>query len=152
VEVRKCKCRIPRPDSNPRREDACVVCGAKIPADWSSSRLTEYLDRLAESMPRVWGPNPGTFVDTWNAFRAQCENREHAGRDKFGFQFLGRDNTADAFEEFADGANYAAFDSLRYLRYNQWDSEVDLVLTAMQKSYEAYEALAHLRERRRHGV
>jgi hypothetical protein len=116
--------------------------------EWVSSDRTigKLFDRLAEALP------PGEAdSDEFYAFRAQCEAREKAGRNTFGFRYLNRSNTTEALEEAADFALYLMLDSLREVRDNGSEEDMDLVLIGARHAYKAHATARHLRARR-HGA
>jgi hypothetical protein len=76
-----------------------------------------------------------------------CINRETAGRDRFGYGYLEKDNEAEGLEEATDGANYAMFSVLKARRAGDYEDE-DVALTAVYHAFKMYEALDHLRQRR----
>jgi hypothetical protein len=109
-----CTCRQPRRSPNPRAGASCVVCGRQIAGGWvvGDEQMAEFFEVLA--LPPV-APDLASF-------REHCLAREGAGREKFGFQYLARDNDEDGMEEAADLANYACFGNAKMHR-TYWDPE-----------------------------
>lgn len=106
--------------------------------------LPEFLSRLEESLPEI-AHLPELPAD-WLAFRRQCEAREAAGHERWGEEYLDRDNAVEGMEEASDGANYAWFDSERArLRGGDYDDALQLALIAAQHFFAAHEALQSLR-------
>lgn len=71
-----------------------------------------------------------------------------AGRDRFGFQYLRRDNAIEAMEEASDGALYMYLDGLQAIR-DGVDEEKDVALTAAYHFAQAHRYCRLLRQRRR---
>jgi len=130
-------CRCARPNPKPQKPNFCVQCGCHIPREWGE--IKSFYDDLAEATPDGGG-------SAFQVFRAICEAREAAGRDHFGYRFLDRDNVEDAFEEAADGANYAAFE-VRRLRRAGMDDQYDAALSAAWHFFQAFKAMNRLREK-----
>lgn len=123
-----CHCKTPRPSSDPRRQNSCVVCGRLIHhKEWSSSNIRPILDRLTNFPDVRWSKD-------YIAFRDLCFSREKAGRESFGYRFLGRDNERDTLEEIADGVNYGLFSVIRRKR----EEEEPLDDIALQAAYYAF--------------
>lgn len=144
----ECRCALPVEYPNPTKQGVCVKCDRWLNPEWLSSdaTLSAFFRRLSEALP------PGEAEsDSWCAFRAQCEAREYAGRDKFGMEYLVRSNTTEALEETADLALYAFLDSLKQRRDQGSDEDFDLVLMGAFHAYKAHETMRHLRSRR-HGA
>lgn len=139
-----CECNEPRETVNPRRPGTCVKCGKPFDPEWVSSDETfaAFFDRLAESMAVV----PPEF----ETFRAQCAKRERAGRETFGFRYLSRENTTDAYEEACDGANYMLFNALQKVKEGYPGEDIDADLTAAWKFYEAWSAAARAYRKHHH--
>jgi hypothetical protein len=125
--------------ASPLHKNTCVKCGSHIPSQWGE--VKSFYDDLAEAIP------DGGDV-AFQVFRTICEAREEAGRDHFGYRFLDRDNVEDAFEEAADGANYAAFE-VRRLRRAGMDDQYDAALSAAWHFFQAFKAMNRLREKER---
>lgn len=140
----KCSCEKPREYADPRRKGWCCVCLRQLDPAWLSTDQTvgAFLDRLRDSIPGIAGPE-------FDAFRAQCVARERAGREKFGLDYLGRDNLGESMEEFSDGSNYFFFDYLEAIRRHGEDYEIDLVLTGAWHAYQAHQVAQQLRSKRR---
>lgn len=134
MTLRTCKC--PRPNPKPQKKDTCVQCGSHIPKEWGEVKT--FYDDLEEAIP--------DSGQAFSVFRTICEAREAAGRDHFGYRFLDRDNVEDAFEEAADGANYAAFE-VRRLRRKGMDDQYDAALSAAYHFFQAFKAMNRLREK-----
>jgi hypothetical protein len=105
--------------------------------------LSEFFDRVAA------GTFPAGPTEDFLAYRRQCEARYAAGETQFGDQWRYRDNRAEAAEEAADLANYAAFDYFQQVANEGDDEDIDLVLTAARYGYLAYKAFRDLNARRR---
>jgi hypothetical protein len=123
---RVCTCERPSEFVTPTKKGICVDCNALIDFEWTSTDATvaAFFDRLATTFPS-WPAVPQWF----EAFRAQCEDRERAGRDEFGFRYLARDNAGEALEEAADGGIYHHLEILRKLRNGQAE-DIDVHLQA----------------------
>ena len=143
-----CSCPRPGLSINPRMQGSCVKCTRMLNPEWVSSdaNMERLFGRLAEAMP----PGEADSDDFW-AFRAQLEAREKAGRDRFGFEYLAKDNPREATEEACDLALYGFLDSLRAIRDNGSDEDIDLVLEAAYYAFKAHAKMRHLRARR-HGA
>lgn len=142
--VKECRCPKPAPFSPPAKAHTCCRCGFWINPTWGSTdeNVNAFFGRLEESTPSgEWWLEP--FVD-------HCKRREHAGRKKFGLEYLVRDNPAEGLEEACDGALYAHLDVLQAKRAGN-DDDMDAALTAAYHFGKAYEALLRLREKR-HGA
>lgn len=145
-----CRCEIPVGFPQQEKADICVKCSKRINSAWTSNDRTigAFYDRLATILredPEVLSPdvNPA-----WQQFRIEAEARERAGRRRFGHRALGRDNCRDGWEEASDGGNYAFFESLKDIRADRADENIDLLLLAAKRFFEGYEALANYRRRR----
>lgn len=144
MSLRDCQCPKPVPITAPAKSHTCNRCGYWINPRWSSndSTVSAFFNRLAESIPVAeWWVSP--FVE-------HCMQRELAGRDKFGFEYLVRDNPAEGLEEAADLALYSHLDVLKAKRAGNED-DIDAALQAAYHAGKAYEALLRLREKR-HGA
>lgn len=118
-----CDCEIPRPYPTPHKAHTCVRCLGEIKPEWKSTdkNLAAFFGRLEEAAPDT---------TLWlNEFRGHCEQREHAGRESFGYEYLRRDNPTEATEEACDGAIYMYLDGLRCLREGK-EEDADVRLTA----------------------
>ncbi len=146
MTLRECACKVPEPHTDPRKAHACVRCGFVLGPAWTSSNETvaAFFDSLARTFPS-WPHVPPWFEN----FRLHCEAREFAGRKTFRQTFHARDNAAEGFEEAADGALYALFDSLKTRRAEGDDPDLDLALTAAYHFGLAYKALEDRRHKRR---
>lgn len=138
-----CECEVPWEGPDPRKKGTCLGCGKILRPEWISSdqTMSEFYNRLEAIFP---GPPTRLFL----AFRQQCEDRERAGRKKFGHSSLGKDNIAEAREEAADLANYMVFDGLKHRRETGDDDDISLPLTAALHAFRAYEAMAALEGKR----
>jgi hypothetical protein len=152
-----CTCPIPhrsyRTENRPRGDQFCT-CGGYIEPSWTSNDQTmgELYDRL---VPFNRQPHPYltdqegkpllVVPETFDQFRIDGLARERAGRDKFGLRFLGRDGCRDGMEEQSDSANYAAFEIIKRVNRYGDDTGVELLLRAMQGSYEVYADFAAAR-------
>jgi len=129
--VKECQCPKPLPHSTPRRADTCIHCGLWISPEWSSTdeNLEAFLLRLGESQFH-YGPEGELLTPPWwDDFCAHVRAREAAGRDSFGYEFMRRNNPAEATEEAADGGIYMYLDGLQKLRQGK-DTQADVALTA----------------------
>ena len=104
--------------------------------------VREFFDRLEESMFSLADltadpADQSAELKDFLVFRAQCEAREKAGRDRWGDEYLTRDNCIEATEEAADLANYAMFDILQARTFGE-EEDWNIALTAAK-----YAALAH---------
>lgn len=134
-----CTCKTPRPSSDPRRKDSCVVCGRIIHKEWSSSNIAPMLDRLTNFPDVRWSKD-------YIAFRDLCLGRERAGRDHFGFRFLGRNNLRDIMEELADGTNYQLFEVIKRRRGEQEPLE-DLALAGAYHAFKWFQIVREIEHR-----
>jgi hypothetical protein len=125
-----CRCLKPQPAKNPRKLHDCEKCGYHIPPEWLriDAQVTEFFDRLAESQFPYGADGELVTPDWWDDFRSHCKLREWSGREKFGLDYLARDNPVEATEEATDGALYMLLDGLRAQREG-WDEEKDVALT-----------------------
>ena len=134
-----CTCETPKPSTDPRRTTSCRVCGRVIRKEWSSSNIGPMLDRLTNFPDVRWSKD-------YIAFRDLCLGRERAGRDHFGFRFLGRNNERDAYEEIADGVNYGLFGVLRRKRGEEEPLE-DMALMAAYHAFKWFQAVREIEQR-----
>lgn len=112
--------------------------------------LSEFFNRLEEATFGLVDPtkSPPRGWTEWVAFRRQAEEREEAGRDRFGDAYLLRDNAGEGLEEAVDGANYGYFDVERTRSEGgDVDEALQLALVAAQHFYEGYSALHRLQAR-----
>jgi hypothetical protein len=103
-----------------------------------------FYDRLQESIQGRASKPPDSFV----VFREQCEARERAGRKKFEYEYLRRDNAVEALEEGADLANYMLFDSLQHIRQGEPGQDIDCELMAAYHAYKAWTFAQEARAKR----
>ncbi len=106
--------------------------------------LSDFFDRLEDAL----FPNQrrDRLPADWIAFRRQAEDREIQGRDRFGDEYLTRDNAGEGLEEAADGANYGYFDVLRTdAEGGDVDEALQLALIAAHHFYEGHRTLHALR-------
>ena len=146
--ITHCPCPEPKEPLNPRGKGSCIKCGRLLNPEWvdSEKNVAKLFDRLAEALP------PGEAdSEAWWAFRAHCESRERMGRSTFGFRYLNRSNTSEALEEAADYCLYLLLDSLREIRDNGSEEDMDLVLIGARHAFKCHETARHLRARR-HGA
>jgi hypothetical protein len=141
--LRICECE--KPSYKPQKPEVCVRCGFPMNPAWVSSDATHeaFWRRLEDAL------YPNGAPDSFLALKLQSQNRERAGRHIFGFEYLKKDNLAEATEEISDAEIYIALDSLQTIRERGSDQDMDMVLTAMAKGVEFYEALLRLRHKRR---
>lgn len=137
-----CECLPPRPYPAPHKRHTCVRCLGEIRREWTSNdtNLSAFFDRLAEAAP--------DFPLWMERVREQCIARERAGRDRFGFEYLTRDNATEATEEAADGLLYMYLDALKARRDGE-DDHSDVALTAAYHFAQAHRYSQMLREKRR---
>lgn len=138
-----CTCNTPRPSSDPRKLTDCVVCGRYVRPEWSSSQIGAMIDRLKD-IPEVQTSR------VFQGLRDLCVRREEAGRDQFGFRFLGRNNEQDVREEIADGINYQLFGTIRRRREGKEPYD-EMALTGAFHAVRWYEANCEI-ERKLRGV
>lgn len=140
--MKQCKCRKPAPFLAPQKARTCVRCALHISPEWTCNDQTVagFFDRLEDAVPGG---------DGWlESFRKHCEQRELAGRDKWGFTFLARENTLEGLEEACDGALYSMLDVLKARREGRGEEDLDAALTAAYYFGKAHEALRRLRDKR----
>lgn len=141
-----CKCSVPRPRIHgPSGIFSCLSCGREVAGPWvlNGERITDFFEYLELF------PTPVGTESPLAAVRGLCRARELAGRVKFGFAYLDRDNAAEALEEAADGINYCLMEQLRYERAGGDEhAKADLYEAAHYFAL-AYGALQHARARRR---
>ena len=146
-----CTCDKPRVSAWKGREDYCQ-CGRRLDPECLSSDATvdAFYTRLSEALFSYDKLTGELMVEPWfEAFVAEAKARERAGRGRFGFQYLARDNKFDANEEWTDGSNYLLFDSLQTIRDMGVDNDVDLVLDTMKYAALAYRGTLRLAAKRR---
>jgi hypothetical protein len=131
-----CRCQSPR--LNDRRAGFCRRCGNRLSSRWLSS--DETLAAFQTEVARLPGVTPGILIDS--------HRRERAGRDEFGLKYLGRDNDAEAQEEYADGLIYAHLSRLNDIRAGVEELDPDL-LDAAHHAALAYAAIERRRRRLR---
>lgn len=136
--LRECAC--PHPEPKPQKPAFCVKCGFHLAPRWTCGATTidAWLQRLEDSLP---GEDLG-------AFREHVAVRELAGRNRFRFAYLDRDNLLEGTEEAVDLALYALLDVLRATREGRGEEDVDLALTAAAHAARAHSALLQLRDKR----
>lgn len=134
--MRQCNCEQPEP--KPQNHSVCVKCSYVLPDTWGDEGVKEFYDALEAA--HAGGPPP-----SFAYFRLEAEARERAGRRRFRFSFLQRDNIRDAFEEFSDGANYLLF-RVWQNRRNGRDDQMDLALSAAYHAAKAYHFAAMMRD------
>lgn len=128
-----CPCPRPLMTPNPRCAGNCVKCGKRIEGDWVVT--TESMDTLHALLVE------GRPIPDYETFRAHAAAREYAGRQKFGYQYLSRDNAADGLEEAADGANYAFFELHKMHRTEYDQDSAALLLDAAYHFAQAHHSL-----------
>jgi len=138
--MRSCSCQSPSP--KPQRPDTCVRCGYKVQADalCDDKTVGAFFNRLSDAFP----DDPEWLKD----FRLGCESRELAGRKKFGWAYLDRNNLREAEEEFFDGPNYAMMEVLKNRR-DGMDDQLDMALIVAWHASHAYAALRGMRLKER---
>lgn len=139
MTLRECQCPVPEPKLN--KPHVCVRCASSLDVDWvcNGKTLSEFMDRLEDSIPKLDRTN-------WQMFRLHVEAREAAGRSTFRQTFLGKDMGANGREEEADSCMYAFMRSLQRLREGK-DQNWDLILKWAHHSYIAYETTIELHHR-----
>lgn len=141
-----CRCPTPSVHPSPLRPDTCVQCSGVLSPKWTSNDVTQgrFWDRLED------GLFPHGVAPSWfDNLRRLALIREHEGRDLYGLRFFGRDSLADANEEIADFVTYIVLDSLKTIRAEGSDEDIDTALTAAAHAARAYEAAQHLKAKRR---
>lgn len=137
----ECKCSPPRPYPAPHKKHTCVRCLGLVSSEWTSSdsNLAAFFGRLEEAAPDspLW----------MERVREQCEQRERAGRERFGWEYLSRNNATEATEEAADGLLYMYLDALRARRDGD-DDLSDVALTAAYHFAQAHRFSRMLNEKR----
>lgn len=120
-----CQCEVPEPHSN-ARYNCCAKCLKVL--DSSCLADTYKLDRFFDRLPGID-----------QKLKEMCHAREQAGRVRFRYGYLGRDNVAECREEIADGLNYLFFEGLRD-RWDDRDKDTRLLIAAHHLA-QAFEAL-----------
>ena len=128
-----CQCERPRMGRNP---DFCGRC--LIRHDPRVISTDESLAAFQKEVAKLPGVTPGILIDS--------HRRERAGRREFGLEYLGRDNDAEAQEEYADGFIYAHLSHLNDIRAGATEIDPDL-LDAAHHAALAYAALERRRRR-----
>lgn len=133
----ECECSQPVRNPAPAKRRTCVKCGYLIAPRWESNdaNLTRFFNRLTSCQ---------SAPITLSEFLAHCERREVAGRDRFGFLYLTRDNIAECAEELADALIYMYLEQLSAERDGDPDDGDDLAYQVAFHAAEAYQALAEL--------
>lgn len=149
--MRFCECPQPRPSADPRKNGACV-CGFPIDydAEWVVNDKTHnaFLNRVEQALAAKEGwPSEEPPPPDWLHYRRLALERERAGRERFGFSYLTRDNIVAGAEESTDGVNYTYFDTMQALK-DGYSPDFDLILTAAYHDFMAYRARLHMRARR----
>ena len=152
VKQRECRCEEPRESADPRREGLCEKCSLRLSPAWTSNDDTfaEFFDRLEATFPGYRSSPDWEPPESFQMFRSQCQGREMAGRRTYGLRYLNRRNRKDAREEATDLALYMLFDSLREIRREGYDDDIDLALTAAWYAYKAYATTLDLKHKREH--
>jgi hypothetical protein len=146
-----CTCPVPAESPNPRTT-SCNRCAKPIDydADWVVNDRThnEVLNRVEQALraadPEEW-PKDKPPPIAWVHFRNMCFERERNGRERFGFEYLTRDNSAAGAEESTDGSNYTYMETRRFIREGRtvpWD----LALKAIYHDYMAYLTRLEMRQ------
>jgi hypothetical protein len=120
---------------NDRRPGYCRRCGVAVDPRWISS--DETLAAFQTEIAKLPGVTPGILIDS--------HRRERAGRVEFGLKYLGRDNDAEAQEEYADGLIYAHLSRLNDIRNGVEELDPDL----LDAAHHAALAFAAIERRRR---
>lgn len=151
--MRVCRCTKPAISPDPRDEGICLRCLARPSEEWTSGDATvrEFFDRLEEGCFPLSVLNTTGPPDWFRAFRLHCEQRELAGRRKFGFSHLARANARECQEELADAALYLLFEILA-ARREQREEDWALALTAAKHAAEAWRDAENLRTHRREPI
>lgn len=123
---------------NERRPDYCGRCG--VHHDPRTMSSDETLAEFQAEVARLPGVTPGILIDS--------HRRERAGRKEFGLKYLGRDNDAEAQEEYSDGLIYAHLSRLNDIRAGVKEIDPDL-LDAAHHAALAYAAIERRRRRLR---
>lgn len=147
-----CDCPEPQIAADPRRK-GCARCLRPIDfdGDWVVNDRThnEFLDRCQEALGKALGwPEDKPPPREWQHFRYLAMTREQEGREKFGLEYLGRDNIKAGAEESTDGANYTFFETRKAIRLGR-DPAWDLALTAAYHDFMAYRARLQMQSRQR---
>lgn len=146
-----CGCEQREPSHDPRRSpDFCGHCGKRFPNpewDQSDENFIQFWERIEASYPG-WQHPLYEPPDEQQTLRLQTTHRELAGREHFGYAYLGRDNIAEAREEIADCLMYLYLDTLK-CRREDTDPEWDVVLEIADDLLSAYGKLNQLRHKHR---
>lgn len=95
------------PSTNPRRENLCVRCNRVIERRERDRDLEQELFALAvELNERAHGEHPGSFA-------SRVFERLEIGEDRYGDEYLHRDNLAEAQEETPDTVAYSLLELQR---------------------------------------
>ena len=131
-------CRCEHPRQNDRRPEYCRKCGVRFDPRTlcSDENLAAFFARLVEL--------PGVEAKVL----LQAQQRERAGRGEFGMKYLGRDNDAEALEEYADGLIYAHLSHLNDVRDGATEIDPNLIEAAHHAAL-AYAAIERRMQRRR---
>lgn len=125
-----CACEIPEDwEQNP---GLCQRCGHRILPKWQTNtgNVNEFFGQL-QSLPGV----PRDFI-------IQCVEREAAGREEFGYEYLGRNNVKEASEESADFGVYLYLHVLKKRR--QGKDALEPALRAAHLIAQAHAILAEM--------
>jgi hypothetical protein len=150
--LRVCHCPDPVESANPRRRGLCNRCLSHISQGqpWAITDATHnaFLDRMESAIRAAenWPANKPPPAH-WQRFRYLALERERAGRELFGHDYLTRDNTTEGVHEDIDGCNYLYFDYLQAIR-NGDDEEWALILDAAYHDFKAHEARLNLKAKR----
>jgi transcription initiation factor TFIIIB Brf1 subunit/transcription initiation factor TFIIB len=88
------------PSTNPRREHVCVRCARVIETRERDRELEAELFTLAAELnERAHGEHPGSFA-------SRVFDRLEMGQQRYGDEYLHRDNLTEAAEETPDAAAY----------------------------------------------
>jgi hypothetical protein len=109
-----CTCLPPVPSRDPRNSDSCLKCGRV----WVNAPGIVWDDQIHGFYDHV----EAARVPDFQAFRHHATQREAAGRPRFGFSYLLRDNPVDGMEEAADGGNYSLFEKAKRERVGQGEA------------------------------
>ena len=140
-----CQCENPKLPVDPRREGWCAHCLRRLDPKWlsESENGDGFFVRLEEAL-FPGGESPEAFT----RFREHCEARHEAGKERFGLDYLTRENEREALEEAADLGNYMYFTLLQSRRAGE-EEEWSLALEAAHHAYLAHKCSEELAAKRR---
>lgn len=135
----ECRCRKPLVTADPRHKNICGRCAHPIKGPGISTDETarEFFDRLEAGIFPI--RTPAKERRSFHAIRKLAEDRERAGRDEFGVDYLSHDWLGNVSEEIADVLVYLYLRDLRTVRETGGHDGLAILLQACRVAIGALE-------------